>query len=538
MKYEYTKAPPPKKTQYDNIGGKETIVEAKYIHTYGCEGNPYLEALPPRTSKEMCLEKYTKLPRVPTKEERETLSQEDLIASLVNLDEFRTFLPFHLTLERAFRSALESSYKRRVVISDDALVNRLQVNNREFISHKEMRIGEQSDAPTGFAVLGLSSCGKTTGINGVLSTYPQTIIHNPGTMQQTTQIVYLHVECTNTNAFADLYAKIGQCIDRALHNYDGTYQKMLSAKTTISKLNFILETLVEKFSIGMIILDEIEHMEMVKATEQSFESFLRLSNNTGVVVSVIGTQDAYEKMFSKRRTARRVGELIQASKYCENKEHFVRIVKNLTLFQWTDKKITFTAEDLEELYRCTDGVIGEVVKIYAKIQSNAIEGKKTDRAAIHRIILQHYQGLKHAKDKEQDMMAKEGRDLSLEEGMKANTAEEIIRQVNDEQEFEKLVNGEQLDRNELCRNVVKAVSDFTSDYNVAAIEKAFDKVMEQEGTEKMSMTAIAMMTVAVLSKKKSDRKKGIKKTAVEKALEAVMTQVDLASIELQEGVGI
>lgn len=536
MKYDYCETPQPTKTQYDNIGGDRTMVEAKYIHLFGCEGNPYLEALPPRTTPEMCLEKHTHGVRIPTAEERKTMTREDLILSLTELDKFRTLLPFHLTLERNFRSALESSYKKRYIVSDKAMVNNLQVNSREFLTHTEMWIREQSDAPEGTVVLGDSGCGKTTSVHNTVSTYPQTIIHNAGTMYQTTQIVYIHVECSNTNSFSDLYVKIGQCIDRALHNFDGTYEKMMSAKTTNSRLNTILEKLIEKFMIGMIILDEIEHMDVEKMTERSLDSFMRLANNTGVVIAVVGTQDTYEKLFSTVKTARRAGKLVQANRYCTNKEHFVKIVQNLCLFQWTDRKITFTAEEMETLYRCTGGVIRNIVRTYADIQACAIEGKKTDSKAIRDIMIRNYQGLKHAIDREADSMAEERRQLTLKNAMEDTSAEEIVQQAADEELFEKLMQKKQLNKAELCGEVVKAIQDYTADYNVSTIEKAFDKVISKKGAETMGITTLAMLTVAVLSKKKPDRKSRAKKTATEKMLDAVMTQLDLASADLQEGV--
>ena len=151
------------------------------------------------------------------------MTEEELIASVDLLDDFRTLLPFHITLEREFKRALERSYKRRQVISDESIENELTVKNKPFMSHQTMQIIEQSNAVPGFTLLGLSGCGKTTGINTLVRRYPQTIIHDPGTFHQSTQIVYLIVECPNNNGFAQLYKNIGKAIDRALGNFNHAY---------------------------------------------------------------------------------------------------------------------------------------------------------------------------------------------------------------------------------------------------------------------------------------------------------------------------
>lgn len=43
----------------------------------------------------------------------------------------------------------------------------------------------------------------------------------------------------------------------------------------------------------------------------------RIGNRTKVAIAVVGTEDAYSKMFTHLRTARRLGNIISGNLYCE-----------------------------------------------------------------------------------------------------------------------------------------------------------------------------------------------------------------------------
>ncbi len=58
--------------------------------------------------------------------------------------------------------------------------------------------------------------------------------------------------------------------------------------------------------------DEIQLIDFSRTRESSFESLMILANRTKVAIAVVGTEDAYEMMFSKFRTGRRVGTVIKA----------------------------------------------------------------------------------------------------------------------------------------------------------------------------------------------------------------------------------
>lgn len=478
-------------TQYDSEFGIEApkIVKAKYIRNRMYPGNPYIEALPPRISEEDCINKYTRAINVPSFDEMEEMTEEELIASVDLLDDFRTLLPFHITLEREFRRAVERSYSRRYVISDESIENELTVRNKPFISHQTMRIIEQSNAVPGFTLLGLSGCGKTTGINSLVQGYPQIIIHNPGTFNQSTQIVYLIVDCPTNNGFAQLYKNVGKALDKALGNFNKAYEKLLSAHTTLGELNSKMAELIELFHIGIIIFDEIELIDLKTTRESSLESLLLLANDTGVAIAVIGTQDAYNELFIKRRTARRTGVLIPASLYCTKEARFKDIVEDLSLFQWTKTPIVFTEEIIKELYKRTDGVISDLVEIYKLIQIDAILGKTITKKSVTTAVNNYYKGLQKAKSKEKNPLDETPGNLAENEIMNFNSASEVAEAARTEKVFDEITKDHKyMTYARLKEAVITEIKSTDNNYSRFEIEKAFGVIMACENLDEITLT--------------------------------------------------
>ena len=120
-------------------------------------------------------------------------------------------------------------------------------------------IGDSENAANvGFSLIGYSGSGKSSALNILLSHYPQVIKHHSKNIPQFIQIVYLVVNCVPNSNFRALYAGIGNAIDRALGNITPYYETEINKQHSLgSKLNKVRE-LVELFSIGIIIFDEIQ----------------------------------------------------------------------------------------------------------------------------------------------------------------------------------------------------------------------------------------------------------------------------------------
>lgn len=346
-----------------SIGGPGTVVDAIYTPAK-CpvdEGNLMIEALPdPVTGVDALSTVYTRsLPDFNPKEIRSLsrLKRRQLVSQLRYL---RLYLPFEESLEHEFYNSLVNSYRLRTLQKVDCTPAYYRL-----IGHT----GEAANA--GFNLLGYSGCGKSSAIGMLVNHCPQVIRHRMADGTVLSQIVYLVVSCNPTNDFSALYEAIGREIDRALGT--NMYERMLSTHMNLGrKLNKVIE-LIEKFGIGLIILDEIQQLSFGRSKSNTFESLLSIVNTTKVALAVVGTEEAYEKMFSTLRTARRAGYEIPASNYCGNKPFFKFLMRSLLNYQWFDNRIPITDDIIETMYVESHGIIDQAITLWMAVQDEYLK---------------------------------------------------------------------------------------------------------------------------------------------------------------------
>lgn len=252
------------------------------------------------------------------------------------------------------------------VVSSSYMLRKMYVWNEEDIQFSineqttrqiiKMRGKIEDSAPTGFALLGYSGCGKSTSLKQLFDNIPQVIMHHPDPATNITQITYLVVSCMPNSNFATLYRQIGEAIDNALGYPEPVYELMITKKCrSLAEKQLKVCELIEKFSIGTIVLDEIQLINFNSNKENSYEGLLGIVNKTKIALSVVGTDEAYKKLFGMLRNARRAGEYINASAYTSDKEYFNFLLSMLLTWQWLDKPITKEqAQKLSDtLYECT-----------------------------------------------------------------------------------------------------------------------------------------------------------------------------------------
>lgn len=188
-------------------------------------------------------------------------------------------------------------------------------------------------------------------------------------------MVYLAVNCIANSNFAALYVGIGKALDRALGRTDECYANMIDKKRTLGEKAEKVCELIEIFSIGLIVFDEIQLINFSSTKENSFDSLLTLSNRTKVAISVVGTEDAYLKMFSNLRTARRIGTIISGNAYCQNETYFQLLVRGLMAYQWFDTPVVPTPALVEALYKNTHGIIDQLIGLYMYMNVDYLSSK-------------------------------------------------------------------------------------------------------------------------------------------------------------------
>ena len=236
-------------------------VKAIYIDTKTQDRmNPFIAALPPAKDDEISLiRKYTKGLSGYDYDKIFTMSNNEKIMAVNELKtNFRICLSFQKQLEDSFYSSLINSYRLRYLQRDTDTDIMVQFQNKEKYIHQKLW-GDSADAAnSSFALLGYSGVGKSTSLKQLLSTYPQVIVHKLPDGDELPQIVYLTVNCIPNSNFNQLYISIGKAIDRALGNITPFYEAIIERKRTLSqKMEKVIE-LIETFSVGIILLDDVE----------------------------------------------------------------------------------------------------------------------------------------------------------------------------------------------------------------------------------------------------------------------------------------
>lgn len=482
--------------QYDDIDYLSMKgVRAKYVNYSSDTGNPYVEALPrPRTQSELGIACRRGIPGFSHAAEIKKQTYEKIL-DILKLREVRFPLPVNYELEDEVFTAIVLSYRARQMFRDERGDIRIEYQSRNSEHHTDgVLVGNDAAATNaGITLIGYSGCGKSSALETLFRNYPQYIIHKGKGMTTYPQIVYLVVQCPPHSNFRGLYKNIGIAIDRALGNIKPVYAIELDAgnRGNLSIYNDRVRYLIEKFAIGIIIFDEIQHIHFDATLENSFESILELSNQTKVAFGVVGTEDSYGKIFSGNlRQARRLGAEIHADLYCANRRLFEYNARQLFKYQWFNNLVEPDNEIIDTLFECTKGIIDQLVGVYMYMNIDYVRAErkpKINADYVRRTIERHYPGmmellsdLKNPKTEAQRAKAvKEANDemqrIAQEEKRKA--AEKATMEANQAPDADQIV--------ELKEFVVSRIMELDERYNPSTIENMVDKVLgSKEGKEK------------------------------------------------------
>ena len=140
-------------------------------------------------------------------------------------------------------------------------------------------------------------------------------------------------------------------------------------------------SLVNLYQIGILIIDEIQHLSLAKGggSEKMLNFFVTLVNTIGIPVVMIGTTKAMSILQSEFRQARRgsgQGDLLWDR--MQNDLSWKVFTASMWRHQWTREKVALTGEIRDALYEESQGIIDIAVKLYAMVQVKAITtGKDT-----------------------------------------------------------------------------------------------------------------------------------------------------------------
>lgn len=362
------------------------ILEAQYIvgQIERYKNNPFIEALP------LILEPQSFINILSGKVE---FSESDKNASaslrshmLVGLmNNFFQPITRHVQLENKISILLREGYVGRN-INDDNLIKKLQegyqaIQNGEMASFS---FKQRESTASSLAFIGCSGSGKTTTINRILATYPQCIYHPKHNF---TQIVYLKIDCPHDGSLKSLCMHFFRAIDKVLDtNYEKKYgQKRYSIETLMP----LMGQLANHHAIGMLIIDEIQHLSIGKSggAEKMLNFFVTLVNTVNLPVVMIGTPKArfiFEGDFRSARRGAGLGSIfweqmkegsnVVASDGRVIKSEWNAFTDKLWKYQWLKKAdITLSDEIRSKWYEFSQGILDIVVKLFVLAQFRAID---------------------------------------------------------------------------------------------------------------------------------------------------------------------
>lgn len=427
---------------------------------------------------------------------------------LKEIENIRIFLPFHETLEFLFYNKLITSYRKR------RLVVNLKTDTYKLVGD----VGAGTDS--GFALIGKSGCGKSSSLKSLTSHYPQTIIHKTD-KGEIAQILYLVVSCLPNSNFRAMYVSIGKAIDEALHI--NIYEEMISKKKTLGAQQQKIVELIETYAIGTIIFDEIQLIDFSSTKEASFESLMTMSNQTKMLITVVGTTDSFDSMMKSPRTIRRVGDLIDASEYCRSKEWTAYILGKLAPYQITDTKIKITNDLIDAIHSETKGIIKLIISLYVEMQDYYIENDlkcPIDGKFAVRVFKKRFAKLRKVLQSEYDedyetVVASYINEFKKNSENKTNELKQIA--------VEKSLPGinDNIDTSEYEKAVIKSVQEITDRFSDKQISKETRKIIGSMSTADINIDAL---TTVVLKKLIASEKPDTPKISKEEIIDFILEQ--------------
>ncbi len=344
--------------------------------------NPFIEALPHIFSDEDVIDKFTLSPMI-TLTDREKLSnlRYHIIKRVKN---FIQPLPIHITLERKLSALIRRGYLARNPL-DKTFLERLRILNElrdESASDVEInkRMSHIRSTADSLSIIGISGIGKTTAIERLLLMYPQIIKHEEYNEESfsRTQIVWLKIDCPYDGSLATLCKSFFKAIDDLL----GTryLEKYGYANRITSTMMLHMTTLASMYGIGILVIDEIQHLLNAKNDiEEMLNFFVTLSNTVGIPTVLIGTSKAQQLFKGNFRQARRAASegSIMWDRMDKNSEEWNFFLDTLWEFQGLKETTPLTEEIKEIFYDECQGITAVAVNLFILAQERALaEGEE------------------------------------------------------------------------------------------------------------------------------------------------------------------
>lgn len=340
------------------------------------KGNPLIEALPQPWSVEEVINLLKAYPEFePT---HRAFSEEVRLDMIENVAQVFKPLNEHIILQRRFSRAIRGGYVGRDLF-DIPTVEKTEARLKaEQAQQKQPQQKKRGRAlARGFYLIGMSGMGKTTSTEAILNLYPQIIWHSQyqGRTMMRVQIPWLKLECPHDGSTRSLCFTFFAALDQLLGtNYYAAYAK--NGQATVAKMQIYMAFLCELLNIGLLVIDEIQHLNQAKSggDKAMLNFFVSLSNAIRIPVVLIGTYHAFDIFtgeFRQMRRGIRQGNFIW-KRMKPDDPSWIALLTGIWPYQYVRQPVELSDELNGALYYVTQGITDLLLTVFILAQERAI----------------------------------------------------------------------------------------------------------------------------------------------------------------------
>lgn len=355
--------------------------------------NPFIEALPPIFSEDNVLERFMVTPRITQQEKQsETNIRYHVLKRVKN---FIQPLPIHFEVERRLSTLIRRGYLARNPL-DKTFLERIRVLHHlredEEEAHKyiDERLNYIRSTADSLSIIGISGIGKTTAIERLLLMYPQVIKHETyeGHPFNRTQIVWLKIDCPYDGSLSTLCKSFFKAIDNLLGTRYLEKYGYLNRVTSTMLLH--MTSLASMYGIGVLVIDEIQHLLHSKNDqEEMLNFFVTLSNTVGIPTVLIGTSKAQQLFKGNFRQARRAASdgAIIWDRMDGDSEEWEFFLETLWELQCLKTRSELTEDVKKTFYEECQGITSVAVNLFILAQERALFDESNEEERITTRVL-------------------------------------------------------------------------------------------------------------------------------------------------------
>lgn len=351
-------------------GTQAQVAEYKEQEISEYMNNPLIEALPQICSQQQVIDQLTLYP--PYNSEERYLEDYKRTHLLPRILRYFQPLPIHLQIHSSIDRILRAGYVSR----NPCTKNYAQgfVDNWNNIQNKSF---DKAVIQTGqtLSIVGVSGVGKTRSLQRILGMIPQVISHTVYKDKPLNQyqITHLTIQTPFDGSVKTIIFDFMYQIDLLMGS--DYFNRYANSRLSTSQLMPIMAQIANSVNLGMLIIDEVQHLKAVKSksSTQVLNFFTTLINTVNIPLIMVGTPKVIDILQSQFRQARRntnVGNIMWNR--MEKDDIWDLFIQGMWKYQWTGEVVKFDEEFSSILYEESQGITDIAIKLFVMTQLRAI----------------------------------------------------------------------------------------------------------------------------------------------------------------------